>query len=445
MKRRLSSWLPRSDYWRDISWVASGTALAQIIGLLSMPVLTRLYTPADFAALNLFTQAVGFAMGVMTLRFEYAVTLPRRKVGALALWRLVLALALLGTLIGTLLMGWLAEPIAAWMGHPLAATALMMVPVTAGLMSIAVALQHAVQRDRQFRLTGSSEVISKAIYFIGALVGHAALSGALGLLWAVILGQMGKIVTLARWRQGFDQRPRKRGRPGRWHRLPWRAAKQHAAFSRSMVSSHLMLTLTGLIPALYLAQSFGAETLGQYALVVSSNYLPTALVGSAIGQVYYQRACERWAHGENFAALWRHTTMRLVLLGLPMFSALALVSPWLYPFVFGDEWQQAGVFSVILCLSSFLSFVTVPLDRSSLIVGVWRYLPLWNLARLLSTLAVVAVSERLGLSAIEFLVGLTLQMTMMYLVDMGMQRRYASRQPVPIQHRQDGGGQSNSV
>ena len=43
-------------YWRDIRWQASGNALAQLVGIPGMPLLTRLYMPADFATQSLFAQ-----------------------------------------------------------------------------------------------------------------------------------------------------------------------------------------------------------------------------------------------------------------------------------------------------------------------------------------------------------------------------------------------------
>ena len=66
VKQRLS----QSPYWKDIIWQASGNSLAQGIGILSMPILTRIYTPNDFAILNIFIQVVAF-MSIMTLRYEY--------------------------------------------------------------------------------------------------------------------------------------------------------------------------------------------------------------------------------------------------------------------------------------------------------------------------------------------------------------------------------------
>ena len=68
--------LGASQYLRDVLWQASGNTAAQLMGIAIMPVLTRLYAPSDFAALNLFSQLVAGLAIVLTLRFEYLVMLP---------------------------------------------------------------------------------------------------------------------------------------------------------------------------------------------------------------------------------------------------------------------------------------------------------------------------------------------------------------------------------
>lgn len=426
--RHLARWLPQSSYWRDISWVASGTALAQAIGLLTMPVLTRLYTPADFATLNIFAQAVAFACVVMTLRFEYAIQLPRATLGAQAVLRLVLVLALLGVTVLTPAAWALSPVLARWAGQPMLEAGLSLVPVTAGLLSVSLAVQHLAQRERRYRRSGGAEVMGKLAYFATAIAGHWWLPGALGLIGAVGAGAIAKIFALVRTDAAAARGHGLRLRP--WRRLIMRAARRYRGLSTSMVSSHLMFALTGLVPTLYLTHAFGADALGQYALVLSTNYLPSALIGTAIGQVYYQRAAEHWSHGNGFVDLWRSTTRRLAMLGIPLYAGLALLSPWLYPLVFGAQWKQAGIFSAILCLSSFLSFLTAPLDRSCLIVGAWHYVPLWHLGRLLSTVAVVGLAWRAGWSETGFMIALTLQMSTSYLVDFFAERHFASRRPV---------------
>ncbi len=419
----LSRWLVQSDYWRDVSWMALGTAVAQAISLASMPLLTRLYAPDAFAALSVFTQATALMAVVISWRFEYAVPLPRRAVDASAVVVLVVSLCGLGAVawsgIATQLPSHFMDraavvPQALW----------WLVPITAALLSISVALQHATQRRRDYRRAGLAEIGSKLAYFATAMLGLYLLPPPYGLLLAVVVGSVAKIVQLLGPRTA--KAPRiciKRLRT--WLRLVKDNARRYRGLSGSMVGSHLMLTFTGLIPILYLAMTYGTDALGQWSLVQSTTYLPSALVGAAIGQVYYQRAAQARAEKRDFFDLWQATARRLAFAGVPCFVGLAAVSPWLYPFVFGAQWELAGKLASIQCLSAFLAFLTTPLDRTCIVVGVWRYIPTWHFSRLVTTVAVVALAQLFDWSLYGFIGALTAQSSALYLVDFLVQRHFA--------------------
>ena len=61
---------------------ASGTAVAQLLLALAMPVLTRLYTPADYGALAVYSSMLTVLVVVASLRYEPAIPLPEDEMTA---------------------------------------------------------------------------------------------------------------------------------------------------------------------------------------------------------------------------------------------------------------------------------------------------------------------------------------------------------------------------
>ena len=104
---------------------------------------------------------------------------------------------------------------------------------------------------------------------------------------------------------------------------------------------------------------------------------------------------------------------------------MALTSRWVYPLVFGDAWKDAGFYAVPLAVSSFLSFVTSPLDRACLVVNAWWYVPLWHTARAVSTGFIVWLAWFNEWSFQIFLFLLVVQMSTMYLIDYWAEWRFA--------------------
>src|SRR5262249_45493535 len=103
------SWtrLPGGTFARHVMTLASGTAVGQVLLVLSLPVLTRLYSPADYGALAGYASTLTVLLVMASLRFELAIPLPEddRVAGSLLALSL-LSLAAMTGLVGVLV--WLA-------------------------------------------------------------------------------------------------------------------------------------------------------------------------------------------------------------------------------------------------------------------------------------------------------------------------------------------------
>ena len=135
-----------SSYWRDVIWQASGNSLAQAVGVLGIPIMTRLYTPQDFAIQSLFIQLVTLSTAIVTWRYEYFVQLPRARGNVRALNGLIAILGVLSIVVLSPIFWLIREPLAHLMGTTALASWLVFVPITAVLISWALATQSNAQR-----------------------------------------------------------------------------------------------------------------------------------------------------------------------------------------------------------------------------------------------------------------------------------------------------------
>src|SRR5690606_39670666 len=61
-----------SDLLKYIMVLMSGTLIAQLLGFIFAPIITRLYTPAEAGELGLFIRVISFGAAIGTLRYEQA-------------------------------------------------------------------------------------------------------------------------------------------------------------------------------------------------------------------------------------------------------------------------------------------------------------------------------------------------------------------------------------
>ena len=164
--------------------------------------------------------------------------------------------------------------------------------------------------------------------------------------------------------------------------------------------------------------------------------IPSTLIGNAIGQVYYQRAAANWADHVSIAPLWKSTARNLLLFGVPIYAVIALLSPYAYPFLFGEAWVLSGTMAQMLSVATCFSFASSPLDRTCLVVGAWWYPIFWHTFRASSALAVAMAAWKMAWSVQVFILAQAAILGMAYITDLIMGWRFSRMVPRCAIHNQ---------
>lgn len=405
----------RIAYWKDILFQASGNSIAQFIGILGLPVLTRLYAPESFADQAVFVQLTALLVAFVTFRYEYFVPLLKSKEESLVLSHWVIKIGLLMSLFATFII-----VVVDW-SDCLVSTGLKigyyyyLAPITAYLISLSFLYQHEAQRVRDYKQSALAEVMSKLAYIISGFIGSFFNSG-VGLILTSAFGALGKISALHRYIYSPSHDIKKK--------INLDLIKKYRSRAIGMILANTMLTFSGLIPLYLISSMYGAATLGQFSLVMATIFLPSGLIGSAVGNVFYQRAGVFYNERafDNLNKLWSETIIRLMFFALPVYIFAFCVSPWAYPFVFGDAWGGAGKYAQIMSVAAFFSFIAGPVDRLSLVLGLAYYLPIIHMIRLTLTIALAILTINYGYSAVNYIFGYSMLMMAVYTLDIAICR-----------------------
>ena len=80
---KLFSKFIKSDIFRNISVLISGTAFAQLIPILLQPLLRRYFSPEAFGAYAVYLSLVGILIVISSFKYELSIILPKKaKQGA---------------------------------------------------------------------------------------------------------------------------------------------------------------------------------------------------------------------------------------------------------------------------------------------------------------------------------------------------------------------------
>lgn len=361
---------------RSVLTVLSGVALAQVIALAALPVLTRLYDPVAFGVYQVFASVLSVALVFASLRYEHGLLTARdgaeyRRLLALALWLCAATAALM--LAGVAAAAALAPQAVAGLG-----AALWLLPPALLVAGALQALTYVPARHRDYPLSARAKVTQAA--------GTAGTSVALGLTPLGALGLIGgdlvgRALAAARILRGA---PRAEGGGG-W-RLGWAEARATLAAHRSLPLFLLPgALLSSLVPAmipLAFAQGYGLEAVGQYALVHRVAFLPVGVLAAALAQVLSGDLARLVREEPARAhALFRRTMGVLGLIGGALGVAVWLLAPLLIPILFGAEWALAGALCAAAAPLLVASFMAAPATMVLVLAGRTRWQLGWEIAR----------------------------------------------------------------
>lgn len=412
-KRKAISLLPRGRFTRGVTLLAGGAALGQAINLLVSPVLTRLYSPADFGVFGVYASLLGIFVVVASMRYEYAILLPEDDMSAANILALCFVILLGTTIISTTVIYVFGDQIVTWAKVPELGYYLWLVPLGilgAGAYQI---LNFWALRKRDFVRIGRTRLtrgLARASLQVG--LGFAA-PGPIGLLVGQLAGESAGSASLGAgaWSKdrahiGAISLPRIRSVALRYRRFP----------VISSVAS-LIDTLGLNAPQLLFAAFYGAEVAGWFALGQRVIGAPLSIVVDSVAQVYFGEAARLPRDDpSSMRRLFLKLTVRLALIGAIPVALICVFAPWIFAVIFGSSWETAGRYVQILGLMFAVRFAVIPLQHTLNVLERQDLLLAWDSTRLILVVGALFVVKALGFSDIPAVAAYSLSMSVAYIL-----------------------------
>jgi O-antigen/teichoic acid export membrane protein len=128
--------------------------------------------------------------------------------------------------------------------------------------------------------------------------------------------------------------------------------------------------------------------------------LPLTLFGQTTSQAYYAEIAKiSRKNPRKIYSLTKSVTKRLFAFSVIPFLGLLIFGPWLFVFVFGEIWREAGVFASILAINLLTMFIANPITSALNVLGKQLYYLQINLIRLIMVCVVFYIVYLLGMSS----------------------------------------------
>ncbi|MFM5676229.1 lipopolysaccharide biosynthesis protein [Aeromonas veronii] len=378
--------LPKSTFAKNVATLMTGTALAQILPIAISPLLTRFYSPAEFSVFAMYVAILAILSVVACLRFEIAVPIPADDKTAIEL----VLLSLVSTFSVAIVTGiaiWLfGEKIAAMSGDKLG-NLIWLIPVGVLLAGCYNAFQYWATRNKAFRHVAKTRMTQS---FSGAStqLGLGCLDiSPLGLLLGHILQAGAGVIGLGR-RFYADAK-------SHFHKLNLvgikKTFKEYDRFPKYSTWEALANSAGVQLPVILIATYAAGAEAGYLMLAMRLLSAPMSLIGGSIAQVFLSEAPTKHHAGE-LRRFTVKTAMSLLKIGALPILAIAILSPLLVPYVFGQNWARAGVIISWMAPWYLMQFITSPVSMALHIVNAQRTALILQLFGLLLRVFVVIIS-----------------------------------------------------
>ncbi|AYC31459.1 lipopolysaccharide biosynthesis protein [Pseudomonas cavernae] len=394
----------QNGFIRSVSVLVSGTAFAQALMVLVLPILTRLYTPEDFSVLAVYAALLGIISVAACLRLDVAIPMPQKDEDAANLFALALSFTIITASITTLVVLFLSTEFMVEVGLEALLPYIWMLPAGILFAGSYSSLQFWATRKKAFpfvaktRMTQATAAATSQVglgWFgltpFGLLFGQmlSSGSGVLGLgkrMWMEDRSVL-RAISIAEMRHLLHE----------YRRFP-----QYSTFESLANSAAIQL------PVIIIASLAIGPEAGFLMLAMRVMQAPMGLIGGAIAQVYLSRAPEEFRKG-NLGPFTATIFGGLLKTGVGPLVFAGIVAPDVFALIFGEEWRRAGVLVMWMTPWFIMQFLSSPISMALHVTNNQRtalYLQAFGLALRVGFVFAAAEFSRSNISEVYAVSGL---------------------------------------
>ena len=337
--------------------LVTGTVVAQLIMLVALPLLTRLYAPEDFSALAVYASLLGILSVAACLGLDMAVSMPESDEESSSLLILAIFFAAITSLVTGLALYFFDDSFLIKIGLEKLLPFLWMIPAGIFISAVYSAVQFYAVRKKSFsyiakaKIGQSSAAISSQIGLgaygvtpFGLLFGQM-LSGGIGFLYLCsrLIGKeslsgisFGNLKAVL---------------------IKYKKFPQFTTFETLTNSAGIQ------VPIILIATFIAGPEAGFLFLATRVMQAPMSLIGGAISQVYLANAPQENSKG-NLGPFTEKIISGLVKVGVGPIIFAGITAPLIFSIVFGAEWERSGVLVAWMTPWFIFQFLASPISMA---------------------------------------------------------------------------------
>lgn len=354
----------QGGFFKSVGVLVGGTVFAQGIAVLSLPILTRLYSPSEFSIFAVYTSLLGILAVISCLRFEIAIPISQDDKEAVALVFLALISNVIITILITLVIYFFSTEILFLLKQEAFTKLVWLIPVGTFFSGLYIAFQYWATRKKKFTIIAKTRMVQAISGVSVQVVMGIASFSVIGLIFGQIVKVSAGLYQLV---IGFWQDAKKYLKDIKFEYLKI-TFKKYDQFPKYSTLEALANSAGIQLPIILIATISISSEAGYLMLAMQVMMIPMQLIGNAVSQVYLGDASEKHKVGE-LSQYTKQCILKLLKIGLIPLTLISILAPIIFPYIFGAEWKRAGDMVLWMLPWFIMQLLVSPISMSLSVTG----------------------------------------------------------------------------
>jgi len=403
--------------FKESSIIFSGKIITVLLALIITPILSRLYSPADYGDFAIFNSVIQNLILLGTLALPAALNVAKKDdlQSLLNLSLLVISLSTIGT---TFIM--FAVSSISFIPIKVLIEYWYLVPIAFLFGSVSLTLHSLLLRQKQFGSTTKIGVMesfsAKGVSLFSGIQNLASLGLIMGDILGKLVGSLLLLVKLPAYfrinlsisRSGIISAAKK-VREYPFYVMPAQWA--------SILSTQLIIW--------FIAIEYSAQELGKYTIALALITIPLHVLSNTFHPVITQRFVSARESPKNEFSLIKLVGL-LGIISMLVFGGIFILPGDWFVYFLGEQWSGIGPIIKLLCIWSLFLFIDQSLNNGFLVFGKQRQKLYFNLVDLGLQVVLLTIASLLSFELYHFIVFFVLVKVMASIFRIGYIKKITS-------------------
>ena len=399
--------LNTGSFFKNVTTLAIGTSIAQVITILASPLLARLFTPEDFALFAAFTSIAALFAIIATGKYELAIILPDEdRDAAQILFAVILLVGIISIFspVVLIVLSKFSPACNLILSNNLLFYFIIFVFCSANLE----ALRYYFVRIKQFKAISYRTILGSLItVFLNVIGGYFFNIPAMFVISTTIAQVLCLVLFVYFIKNNIKFS---------WFNI--KAIKiclfKYRKFPLFTMPGQLLNSFTGNLPILVLPALYSQNDIGQFAFVQKIVGIPMTIIGGSVAQVFFQKfaAVKRDGQKKLFLKTFFYLFVFITACAIPC----VIVAVPTFNVIFGAKWLFAAKLAQILAPMYIAQFAVSNISGAVFITNEKLKIELiLQILRLVLVAAAFFISFVLHVSFMQSIIFFSIAMIIWYL------------------------------